>query len=79
MKLINDYWFLQDNFSFKDLEHLCNTGLITYRWQEKYRRGLIADRLENKYTEVPAEFYLSEDQPSRCVYFKKAQKEDKTK
>ena len=78
MSLVDYYLSLQDNFSFKDLERLCNTGLITYRWQEKYWRGLIAARSENKDTEVPAEFYLPEDQPSRYAYFKNAQKEDKT-
>ena len=77
MSLVDYYLSLQDNFSFKDLERLCNTGLITYRWQEKYWRGLIAARPENKDSEVPEEFYLPEDQPSRYAYFKNAQKRDK--
>ncbi len=71
-----DYYLSQrESFTWKDLESLCKTPIVTYRWQEEKWRALILQRKENKGTTPPDELYLKAAKTQRLWYYKRNQRE----
>ena len=71
-----DYYLSQrESFTWKDLESLCKTPIVTYRWQEEKWRALILQRKENKGTTAPDELYLKAAKTQRLWYYKRNQRE----
>jgi hypothetical protein len=58
--LVDFYLSSERRFTYSDLRRVCQTPLITYKWQEDFWRGLIAMRPENKKEEMPADRFLQE-------------------
>jgi hypothetical protein len=63
--LVDFYLSSQKVFTYDDLRQACSTPMITRRWQERFWRGRIAMRSENKKIPVPTELYLKDDQTPR--------------
>lgn len=66
--LVEYYLSLEERFTYEDLRRICNTPLITTKWQERHWRCLIALRAENRTTEAPEELFTQEDRISRFRY-----------
>ena len=66
--LVDYYLSLEDKFVLEELRKICNSPLITYKWQERHWRALIALRPENRKKDFPEALFTSEDQSSRFRY-----------
>lgn len=68
------YLSLLDKFTYDDLKSLCNTPMISYKWQKKYWMSLVSQRKENKGTKPPQDLLVlvnEQDSPSRFAYYKR--------
>lgn len=63
--LVDFYLSSERRFTYADLKRVCQTTLITYRWQEEFWKARVAMRPENRKTEVPSESFLPENQSAR--------------
>lgn len=63
--MVDYYLSSEKRFTYKDVERVCQTPLITYRWQEDFWIGRVAMRPENKKSEVPKERTLDKNQSRR--------------
>jgi hypothetical protein len=69
-----DYYLSQRrSFTWRDLEALCKTPIVTYRWQEEKWRAFILQRKENKQTTPPDELFLKAPKTQRLWYYKRNQ------
>lgn len=68
MEMVEYYLSLQDKFTYQDLEKVCNSTLVTYKWQEEFWRTLVQFRPENRNDVLPKELYLKENKTGRIEY-----------
>ena len=69
--LVDYYLSNEKHFDYDDLRRICQTPLITYKWQEDYWKGRIALRAENKSKEIPSEPFLAENKLGRLKAYEK--------
>jgi hypothetical protein len=69
--LVDFYLSKEEHFDYEDLKRICETPLITYKWQEVYWKGRVALRAENRNKEVPKESYLQENKLNRFKAYEK--------
>lgn len=71
-----DYYLSQEpSFGWKDLENLCKTPVITYRWQEEKWRALLLLRHENKKSGPPDELYLKSAKTQRTWSYNRSRRD----
>ncbi|NKC12458.1 MAG: hypothetical protein GKR94_09710 [Gammaproteobacteria bacterium] len=63
--LVDFYLSSESKFTYEDLRRVCQTPMISYRWQEDFWLGRVAMRPENRSKEVPAERVLKENRNRR--------------
>lgn len=63
--LVDFYLSSETKFTYDDLRRVCQTPLVSYRWQEDFWKGRVAMRAENRDKEVPSERYLPENKSRR--------------
>jgi hypothetical protein len=63
--LVDFYLSQERRFTYDDLRRVCQTPLISYRWQEDFWKGRVAMRPENRDKEVPTERLLPENRSRR--------------
>jgi hypothetical protein len=76
--LVDYYLSSQNNFDYDNLRRVCETPLITYKWQEDFWRGRISMRPENKNKDIPQERFILKAQARRFDAIQSRDKERKS-
>lgn len=63
--LVDFYLSSEKEFTFEDLRRVCQTPLVSYKWQEDFWKGRVAMRRENRNMEVPTARFLAENRSRR--------------
>ena len=63
--LVDFYLSSKSIFTYDDLKRVCQTPLISYRWQEDFWKGRMVMRPENRDKEAPREPFLSVNKSPR--------------
>jgi hypothetical protein len=63
--LVDYYLSTQREFTFEDVRRVCQTHMVSYRWQEEFWTDRVAMRPENRGKERPSEPLLAENRARR--------------
>lgn len=63
--LVDFYLSAERKFTYDDLRRVCQTPLISYRWQADFWKGRVAMRPENRGKKVPTDRFLAENRSRR--------------
>ena len=68
--LVDYYLSVEGRFTFDDLQRICQTPMVSYKWQEEFWRGRLAMRPENRKQPMPTDRALKENKSPRWKTFK---------